>query len=941
MKHLIYTLSVIIFLTSALAAQNENLRGDEAIERLKQTGQYDSLMQAVKDSREKDASETGPGSDDAVGQTAKLVSADGSTGDNFGSSVAISGDTAIVGAVLDNVSGNFEGSAYIFVRSGTVWTEQARLTASGGEAFDFFGSSVAISGDTAIVGASNDNFGFNTDQGTAYIFVRSGTVWTQQAQLIAADGAANDFFGYSVSISGDTAIVGAYFDDVGAGVNQGSAYVFVRSGTIWTEQAQLIGSGGGTGDNFGSSVAISGDTAVVGADLDNVSGNFEGSAFVFVRSGAVWTEQARLTASGGGAFDFFGSSVAISGDTVVVGASNDDFGFNTDQGTAYIFVRSGTVWTQQAQLIAAGGAANDFFGTSVSISGNTVVVGTYLDDVGANADQGSAYVFVRSGTIWTEQPPLTASDGAADDRFGSGVAISGNNMIVGAIFDDVGANIQQGSAYVYRILGTGWVQEARKTAADGAAFDNFGFSVAISGDTAIVGAYFDDVGANTDQGSAYIFVRSGTVWTEQAQLIATGGAAEDQFGISVAIFGDTAIVGANFDDVGANANQGAAYVFVRSGTIWTQQAQLNATGGAAFDNFGQSVSISGETAVVGAVFDDVGAVTDQGSAYVFVRSGTVWTQQAQLIATGGAAQDFFGYSVSISGNTAIVGAYLDDVGANADQGAAYVFVRSGTVWTQQAQLTASDGATNDFFGNSVEISGETVAVGAFFDDVGAVTDQGSAYVFIRNGTVWTQQARLTAAAGAAFDYFGQSVSISGDTIVAGANLSDVGANANQGAAYVFVRSGGVWTQQTRLVAAGGAPFEEFGRSVSISGDKIIAGAPYSDSSVSVPFAPQAADQGAAFIFVNNLVPTAANVAVGGRVTAGKSGLSRARVTLTDENGETRSVLTKSFGNYRFDDLEAGRTYIVSVSCKGYVFAPQVVTPSEDLTELNFIAKDFQ
>jgi hypothetical protein len=234
--------------------------------------------------------------------------------------------------------------------------------------------------------------------------------------------------------------------------------------------------------------------------------------------------------------------------------------------------------------------------------------------------------------------------------------------------------------------------ESKLTAGDGAAYDAFGGSVAINGDTAIVGACYDDVGANSDQGSAYVFVRSGTAWTQQAQLTAGDGAAGDHFGKSVAISGDTAIVGADDADVGANIDQGSAYVFVRSGTAWTQQAQLTAGDGAAGDLFGASVAISGDTAIVGAYDDDVGANSDQGSAYVFVRSGTTWTQQAQLTAGDGAAGDAFGKSVAISGDTAIVGAGYDDVGANSDQGSAYVFVRSGTAWSQQAKLTAGDGA---------------------------------------------------------------------------------------------------------------------------------------------------------------------------------------------------------------------------------------------------------
>ncbi len=188
-------------------------------------------------------------------------------------------------------------------------------------------------------------------------------------------------------------------------------------------------------------------------------------------------------------------------------------------------------------------------------------------------------------------------------------------------------------------------------------------------------------------------------------------------------------MGADGDDVGANANQGSAYVFTRSGTTWTEQAKLTASDGATDDYFGWAAAVSGDTVVVGAYHDDVGTNVDQGSVYVFTRSGSTWTQEATLTASDGAAHDYLGYSLAITGDTVVVGASGDDIGANADQGSAYTFVRSGTTWTERTKLTASDGAAHDRFGWSAEISGDTVAVGARYDDVGANTDQGSAYMF--------------------------------------------------------------------------------------------------------------------------------------------------------------------------------------------------------------------
>ena len=285
-----------------------------------------------------------------------------------------------------------------------------------------------------------------------------------------------------------------------------------------------------------------------------------------------------------------------------------------------------------------------------------------------------------------------------------------------------------GTALFVAMPVAGQVTELKLTASDAAAGDFFGVSVAVSGDTAVVGATLDDDACPTNRlcnsGSAYVFVRSATTWIQQAKLTASDAAAEDFFGVSVSVSGDTAVVGAFADD-DAGSNSGSAYVFVRSDSTWTQQAKLTASDAAASDFFGLFVSVSGDTAVVGAPEDD-DAGSSSGSAYVFVRSGTTWTQQAKLTAGDAAAFDDFGFSVSVSGDTAVVGAPVGD-GAVTNSGATYVFVRSGTTWSQQAKLTASDGALFDDFGFSVSVSGDTAVVGAHRNDDPGV-DSGSAYV---------------------------------------------------------------------------------------------------------------------------------------------------------------------------------------------------------------------
>ncbi len=373
----------------------------------------------------------------------KLTASDGAADDWFGQAVSISGDTAIVGAYGNDDKGDSSGSAYIFQRSGTSWVQQAKLTASDGAVAGYFGKSVSLSGDTAIVGAYGDD-DKGSLSGSAYIFQRSGTSWVQQAKLTASDGAVVDFFGISVSISGDTAIVGAHGDDDN-GSSSGSAYIFQRSGTSWVQQAKLTASDGAVADNFGKPVSLSGDTAIVGANHDDDNGSNSGSAYIFQRSGTSWVQQAKLTASDGVTDDRFGVSASLSGDTAIVGAdADDDNGSNS--GSVYIFQRSGTSWVQQAKLTASDGGADDRFGISVSLSGNTAIVGAHVDD-DKGSSSGSAYIFQRSGTSWVQQTKLTASDGVADDRFGVSVSLFGDAAIVGADVDD-----DKGSAYIYSQL---------------------------------------------------------------------------------------------------------------------------------------------------------------------------------------------------------------------------------------------------------------------------------------------------------------------------------------------------------------------------------------------------------------------------------------------------------------------------------------------------------
>ncbi|MDH5693441.1 MAG: FG-GAP repeat protein [Gammaproteobacteria bacterium] len=448
------------------------------------------------------------------------------------------------------------------------FAQQAYLKALNADAFDVFGNSVALDGDTLVVGASNeqgdasstaDNPNNNIPQGddssagAVYVFTRSNGVWSLQAYLKASNAGAEDGFGNSVALSGDTLAVGAYYEGGDASSSAaspndnapfaGAVYVFTRSGTSWSQQAYLKASNAGAGDEFGRSVALEGDTLAVAAPQEDGDVNSTaaspndnvqdaGAVYIFTRTGTSWSQQAYLKASNAGTtLDRFGGSVALDGDTLAVGASGEDGdanstaadpndnGFNT--GAVYVFTGSGTSWSQQAYLKASNAGGSDAFGGSVTLEGDTLAVGASgeagdADSTAANPNDnasatGAVYVFTGSGANWTQQAYLKASNAGASDRFGLSLALSGNTLAVGTYIeagdaDSTAANPNDnassaGAVYLFTRSGANWSQQAYLKASNAETGDEFGLSVALSGDTLAVGADGEDGDASSTAAS--------------------------------------------------------------------------------------------------------------------------------------------------------------------------------------------------------------------------------------------------------------------------------------------------------------------------------------------------------------------------------------------------------------------------------------------------------
>lgn len=359
-------------------------------------------------------------------------------------------------------------------------------------------------------------------------------------EVSASDGAPGDQFGISVAVEGDTALVGASYKNGG----QGAVYVFAQSNGTWSETQKLVASDGAPNDWFGQSVALDGDTAVIGAPQYLNFGN--GAAYVFTRVGGTWSESQKLTADDGVGRDQLGIAVAVDGAEVLVGA----YGAAFYTGAVYAFAESGGSWTQTQKLVADDAAQQADFGVSVALDGTTALIGAYGDA----SYQGAAYVFGEDAGTWSQSQKLVASDGAANAHFGISVALKGSRALVGAEGATVGANSHQGEAYAFANAGGVWAETQQLVASNGVAWDYFGRSVALDGTNAAVGAY----GVNAQQGGAYLFASDGSgAWSETQALTASDGAGGDQYGIWVALSDGTLLVGAD----GADSFQGAAYFY--------------------------------------------------------------------------------------------------------------------------------------------------------------------------------------------------------------------------------------------------------------------------------------------------------------------------------------------------------------------------------------------
>lgn len=718
-------------------------------------------------------------------------------GDLFGQNVKIMGDTLAV-SVPDGeaVAGVKSGAVEIYRRQPGGWQLEAALQPGVPVNDMFFGGSLALGTDIVVAGCGC------TSGGNVLTFERSGTQWTQTSQMQVSSAGGSD----GITLSNGTLVVtgatsvGAYIrsgtnwilqqdlapqlpaghQPYGASIDSDSILVlhtqgssitreayasfFTRSGGVWTlhETFDL----GLWNLNSAFFTALSGDSALVSLE----SGTSQDGVSVFARTGGVWSAHGILDAGA----PYHGISLAIDGALAVVGSSGDTVLGHPAGGTAYVFANSAGVWSRIDHIYDPAVGSNFQFGFAVSISGNSIAVGS-IGAYTSGGQTGKASVFEPDSGSWHDVAELSRDAAHEHEAFGQGVAMSGSRLLVGAP-SAVGSNPNAfGAAYLFEQSGAGWTQQARLTPTSNQT-QGFGGAVALDGDTAVVGANYDQL-----SGAAYIYSRNGTNWPLQQRVIGSGSGM-DYFGMSVSLRGDLLAVGAP-GVAATNAPAGTAYLFSRSGVSWSPQAAIQPADTSMGDEFGYSVDLSGADLIVGAPRADVGIETDSGAAYVFTFNGATWEQQARLVAPLVAASAGFGLSVALEGDTAVVGSGGEDASSSA-RGAAYVFKRNGVTWSWQATLAPPiAGPIPGSFGHAVALSTDEsrIAIGtptALADDSSV---QGAAYVFGNDGAGWESLVKLQASLNWPFPgaSFGTSLDFSGNDVVVGSPSEGI-----NGAAYV-------------------------------------------------------------------------------------------------------------------------------------------------------------
>jgi hypothetical protein len=758
----------------------------------------------------------------------------GGEGSFFGKSVSIYNNIALVGSP----EASNHGAVYVFEYDGVAWNEIQTLIPENISKDDYFGHAVSIFENKAVIGAYGDDENGNRS-GSAYVYELKNGNWIQTAKLVASDGTEYDYFGRSVSIYGNYAIVGADRNDT-LNENTGAVYTFEFINGAWTQQSKIISTLGEYDGYFGASVYLEGNRAIIGAYGENEN---SGSVYIFELNGNNWNQTAKINPKIVNVNARFGSSVSLSGDRLLIGAYFDNHqGINS--GSAYVFDLIDGNWIQNAILYPGDGANNDFFGASLSLSNNRAIIGSYHNN-NNGINSGSAYIFDLNNGNWEQTQKINNTLGSSGDYFGSTVSISGNRIIIGSSGEDDNG-IDSGTSYIYDLLVDNWNMTTKLSPSESAYGDNFSNSISILGNIALIGAYKDD-DFGIDSGSAYIFEFDGESWSLSIKLHALDSEAGNLFGKEVSLSNNRAVIAANHYNTDGD-EFGSVYVFDFIDGNWTQSAKLVASDESIDNAFGFSMSISDDTLLIGASRDNSDGIKS-GSAYIFNYDGSSWSETTKLSASGRAVDDYFGSSVGILNNVALIGAYGDDDNGS-NSGAVYYFELINGNWLQKSKIVSSDSSELDHFGISLSLTDNRALISA------SLGYKGAAYIFdLDNNGDWQETSKLRPSIFGLAPTYGYSVDLDGDRAI-------VGDTKSSGFAYVFELRNDNWIRTHRINLHDSLHEDYFAGKVSISNNQVLIGAVNDDE--------RGTDSGVAHVFKLNPV-----YFIGGQVTGlneGEGGL---------------------------------------------------------------------
>ncbi|QDU11901.1 Calx-beta domain-containing protein [Gimesia aquarii] len=789
----------------------------------------------------------------AVSQTAH------NGGDRYGRRIVI-GEKYMLIAAPGTETGSANGVVYLYAKddgntlfdsTDDNWIYETTFTAPDPELTTGFGHSIDIDGNTLLIAAQMKS-GFSE----VYSYEMTGDDWSTFSPQITPllsrtgtfiswypDGALNaeDF----VAIENDTILVSDPFSTTDPS-EAGQVYVFTRNGNDWSTSSPtrsvLKASDTTMKNNFGYAIDIDGDKIIVGAYRDE---SYRGAAYLYLKGEDGWENavEIKLTGYDSRDDDLFGTSVAIDGNTIVISAIRDsDSGFFS--GSIYIFdgskgwdnpkeykVIPAKIYNHDKYIRVASNTQD--FGGSVDIDGTTIVVGASS----TSPESNSVYIYDGSDgwdQIQESRINLPEVSELYDRGLGSTVAFQNNNLLVALLDKHFNSDISRVYSYTRPPDYNNLVQsETIIPPAPTADSDHFGNEIEVDGDYMIVAAIDSDLRAPS-AGAVYIYHRNDQntpyndtddTWDYHSTLTLLEAGAGDQFGSSISIDGDTLVIGAYLEDA-LGKDSGAAYVYRLNGSIWEFEEKLTASDGEPNDHFGSSVSIENDTIIVGASFrnSDSPFDRDDGAVYVFNRSGSNWSESQILTASNHDILDRFGSSAVIHNGTIFISA----VGAKAaespeDAGAIYIFHQAAGIWHEAQILGPPDGEHNDLFGSDLHVDGDHLGVVAFGDD----DNKGSAYLFVNNAGIWEFQQKLTPPESDDADRSVFSIRISGSTLVIGSQFSD-GKETDSGAAFLYRLINDEWVQSQTLFAEDGVFQDFFGYAVAFSDSEVIVGAPLND-----------------------------------------------------------------------------------------------------------------